>query len=50
MVLFENMSGLKVNYHKSILFGINIENSWLLETASILSCKVGCFPFMYLGL
>jgi hypothetical protein len=50
LVLFENMSGLKVNYHKSNLFDINIEDSWLLEAASILSCKVGRIPFMYLGL
>jgi len=27
LVLFENMLGLKVNYHKSMLFGINIEDS-----------------------
>jgi hypothetical protein len=50
LVLFENMSGLKVNYHKSSLFGINIEDSWLREAASILSCKVGRIPFIYLGL
>jgi len=50
LVLFENMSGLKVNYHKSSLFGINIEDSWLLEVACILSGKVGRIPFMYLGL
>jgi len=49
-VLFENMSRLKVNYQKSSLFGISIEDLWLLEAASILSCKVGHFPFMYLGL
>jgi len=50
LVLFENMSGLKVNYHKSSLFGINIEDSWFVEAASILSCKIGRMHFMYLGL
>ena len=50
LVLFENMSGLKVNYHKSMLFGINIEDSWLSEAASILSCKISRIPFVYLGL
>jgi hypothetical protein len=44
LVLFENMSGLRVNYHKSSLFGINIEDSWLVEVASILSCKIGHMP------
>lgn len=28
LVRFENMSGFKVNYHKSMLFGIHIEDSW----------------------
>jgi len=50
LVLFENLSGLKVNYHKSMLVGINIADSWLQEAASILSCKIGTIPFMYLGL
>lgn len=50
LVLFENMSGLKVNYHKSMLFGINIKDSWLSEAALILSCKIGNIPFLYLGL
>jgi len=50
LVLFENMSGLKVNYHKSMLVGINIEDLWLIEAAYILSCKIGRVPFMYLGL
>ena len=27
LVLFENMSGLKVNYHKGMLVGINIAES-----------------------
>jgi hypothetical protein len=44
------MSGLKVNYHKSMLVGINIAESWLHEAASILSCKIGKIPFIYLGL
>ena len=42
LVIFENMSGLKVNYHKSMLFGINIEGSWLSEAASILSWHSFC--------
>ncbi|KEH41360.1 hypothetical protein MTR_1g049220 [Medicago truncatula] len=44
------MSGLKVNFHKSLLVGINIGDSWLTEAASILNCKVGEIPFLYLGL
>jgi hypothetical protein len=50
LVLFEKMSGLKVNFHKSMLVGVNIPNSWLNEAASALRCKVGKVHFLYLGL
>ncbi|GAU26497.1 hypothetical protein TSUD_361300 [Trifolium subterraneum] len=50
LVLFETMSGLKVNFNKSMLVGVNISNSWLCEAASSLRCKVEKIPFLYLGL
>jgi hypothetical protein len=50
LVLFERMSGLKVNFNKSMLVGVNISDSWLHEAASALRCKVGKIPFLYLGL
>ncbi|CAJ2638568.1 unnamed protein product [Trifolium pratense] len=50
LVLFESMSGLKVNFNKSMLVGVNIHDSWLGEAASALCCKVGKIPFLYLGL
>ena len=50
LVLFEVMSGLKVNFHKSSLIGVNINASWLSEAASVLGCKVGKLSFLYLGL
>ncbi|CAJ2644440.1 unnamed protein product [Trifolium pratense] len=50
LVLFETMSGLKVNFNKSMLVGVNIPESWLCEAASTLCCKVGKIPFLYLGL
>lgn len=46
--LFEAMSGLKVNFYKSMLVGVNISDSWLNESATILNCKVNKIPFMYL--
>ncbi|GAU16975.1 hypothetical protein TSUD_37330 [Trifolium subterraneum] len=39
-----------VNFHKSMLVGVNIPDSWLGEAASALCCKVGKIPFFYLGL
>ncbi|GAU35782.1 hypothetical protein TSUD_56590 [Trifolium subterraneum] len=50
LILFENISGLKVNFHKSMLFGVNVNSSWLHEAASVMYCKHGCLPFLYLVL
>ena len=50
LTMFAEMSGLKVNFHKSLLVGVNIGDSWLTEAASILNCKVGKISFLYLGL
>ncbi|XP_024632642.1 uncharacterized protein [Medicago truncatula] len=44
------VSGLKINFHKSLLVGVNVSDSWLTEAASLLNCKVGTLPFTYLGL
>ena len=49
-MLFENLSGLRVNFSKSQLVGVNVNTSWLSEAAMVLSCKVGSIPFVYLGL
>ena len=38
LILFEATSGLKVNFHKSVLVGVNIQDSWLAEAASIFNC------------
>jgi len=50
LLLFEALSGLKVNFSKSHLVGVNVAMSWLSEAASMLSCKVGAILFVYLGL
>ncbi|XP_039688540.1 uncharacterized protein [Medicago truncatula] len=34
LILFEVTSGLKVNFHESMLVGVNIHDSWLAEAAS----------------
>lgn len=46
----ELLSGLKVNFDKSCLFGVNISESILHEMADILEFKVGKIPFSYLGI
>lgn len=50
LLLFEELSGLKVNFHKSMLTGVNIPVSWLSEAAMMLRCRRGNIPFVYLGL
>jgi hypothetical protein len=45
LVLFELMSGLKVNFNKSMLVRVTILESWLNEAASALRCNVKRFLF-----
>ncbi|MCH84310.1 cysteine-rich receptor-like protein kinase, partial [Trifolium medium] len=49
-ILFELISGLKVNFHKSLLVGVNISEAWLVDAARVLNCKLGRIPFLYPGL
>ena len=50
LLLFQDLSSLKVNFSKSLLVGVNVPESWLVEAAMVLNCKVGAIPFMYPGL
>ena len=47
---FEIASGLKINFHKSSLVGINVENSNLRCYSKLLNCGLVGYPFKYLGL
>jgi len=50
LLIFEQLSGLKVNFNKSLLTGVNVSEFWLSEAALALNRRVGAFPFVYLGL
>jgi len=50
LLILEELSGLKVNFNKSMLTGVNISTSWLSEAAAVLNCRTGLIPFVYLGL
>jgi len=50
LLLFEEVSGLKVNFHKSMLTGVNVSDFWLSEAALVMNCRRGVIPFIYLGL
>ncbi|GLT66338.1 hypothetical protein SLA2020_387060 [Shorea laevis] len=47
---FELMSGLRINFHKSSLYGLNVSERWVKGAAGALHCGVGEFPFIYLGM
>ncbi|GKV52388.1 hypothetical protein SLEP1_g58974 [Rubroshorea leprosula] len=47
---FELMSGLRINFGKSNVFGFNVAPRWIKGAASALHCGVGETPFMYLGM
>ncbi|GKV32816.1 hypothetical protein SLEP1_g41389 [Rubroshorea leprosula] len=47
---FELASGLKINYGKSQLMGIGVEEEWKKKMAYILHCKEGELPVKYLGI
>ncbi|MCI70353.1 RNA-directed DNA polymerase (Reverse transcriptase), partial [Trifolium medium] len=43
-------SGLKVNFWKSCIMGINVSEEFLVMASDFLNCRVGRTPFKYLGL
>jgi len=50
LLLFEEVSGLKVNFHKSMLTCVNVSESWLSDAALVMNCRNGAIPFVYFGL
>ncbi|GKD40163.1 hypothetical protein Tco_1260370 [Tanacetum coccineum] len=50
VVCFEEVSGLRVNYNKSKLYGVGINEEELRDMARWMKCGTGDFPFSYLGL
>ena len=47
---FEQISGLKINFHKSELFCFRAAKANQNEYAQIFGCNVGSLPFRYLGI
>ncbi|GKV25095.1 hypothetical protein SLEP1_g34588 [Rubroshorea leprosula] len=50
MRTFELASGLKINYRKSQLMGVGVDQNWCAKMAYQLCCKEGKLPFRYLGI
>ncbi|GAU12446.1 hypothetical protein TSUD_229800 [Trifolium subterraneum] len=47
---FELVSGLKINFMKSKLYGINVDDRFLEAGSSFLSCRSDVIPFKFLGI
>jgi hypothetical protein len=47
---FERLSGLKINFHKSEIFCSGKAKECELQYSLLFGCKVGTYPFRYLGL
>jgi hypothetical protein len=46
---FEHILGMNINYSKSDLIPVNLDDEETLQYSRIFCCKVGSFPFKYLG-
>ena len=44
------LSGLKINYHKSLLCGVGVSDDEVNQFTSIFNCRSHKHPFSYLGL
>jgi hypothetical protein len=50
LLCFESMSGLRINFHKSEVMLLGTSPEEQQRISNILNCKLGTFPFTYLGL
>jgi hypothetical protein len=47
---FELVSGMRINFVKSKLYGINVDSSFLEAGSSFLNCHADVIPFKFLGI
>lgn len=47
---FTASTGLKVNFGKSLMIPINVDNSKMEILSNTFGCQIGSLPFTYLGL
>jgi hypothetical protein len=50
LMWYEQVLGMRINFHKSEMVPINLEDNEVHRLAHILSCCVGKFPIKYLGI
>jgi hypothetical protein len=47
---FAGATGLKVNYHKSNMYPINVSDEKMEILSRTFQCQLGAMPFTYLGI
>jgi len=47
---YELVSGLRINFHKSSIYGINIDGLFLQAAENFLHCNIGILPLKFLGI
>lgn len=50
LCVFEQLSGLKINYHKSEIYCFGKAKDAEMEYSHLFGCRTGEFPFRYLGI
>jgi hypothetical protein len=48
--VYSQSTGLHINYHKSSMVSINVDDGLLNQLAYAFGCQIGTLPFTYLGL
>ena len=46
--IYSRSTGLKINFHKSSIIPVNVEDTRVQQIAECLRCKIGSLPFTYL--
>jgi hypothetical protein len=50
LCIFEQLSGLKINFHKSEFFCFRKAKEMEVDYKTLFGCDIGLFPFRYLGI
>lgn len=49
MIWFEQLFGMRINFHKSELISMNLDPETAHSLAHLFSCPIGSLPIKYLG-
>lgn len=50
LIWFENLSGMRINYHKSEFIPVNLYEEEVHTISHIFNCPIGSFPIKYIGI